>query len=48
MRALLMAVLLLVTVILIYDEVAGGKDGTKEQLEESGEHIGGSIRRMSP
>jgi hypothetical protein len=45
---MLMTVVLLLTVIVIYTQVTGGPDGTKEQLGQSGEHIGSSIRRMSP
>ncbi|EFM11829.1 conserved hypothetical protein [Paenibacillus curdlanolyticus YK9] len=43
-----MTVLLLITVVLIYEQVVGGNDGATEQLKQSGEHMGGSIRRMSP
>ncbi|MBD3921408.1 hypothetical protein H8B09_21745 [Paenibacillus sp. PR3] len=48
MRAILMTVLLLLTVILIYEQVVKGEDGTNNQLEQSGSHIRDSIQRMSP
>ncbi len=43
-----MTVVLLLTVILIYSQVTGGADGTKEKLSQSGKHIGDTIQRMSP
>ncbi|QHT62912.1 hypothetical protein GXP70_25110 [Paenibacillus lycopersici] len=48
MRSLLMTLLLIVVAILIYDHVAGGDKGMNRQLELSGRHMSGGIRRMSP
>lgn len=48
MRAILMTILLLLTVIFIYEQVVEGEGGTNKQLERSGSHIRDSIQRMSP
>lgn len=48
MRAILMTILLLLTVIAIYEQVVEGEEGTNKQLQESGVHMRGSIQRMSP
>ena len=48
MRAILMSLLMIVVVIVIYSNVTGGEQGTKEQLRTSGKHMSESIRSMSP
>ncbi|MEK0317089.1 hypothetical protein [Cohnella sp. 56] len=48
MRQLLMTVMLILTVVLIYVNVAGGSDGTKERLRDEGEGMAGAIARISP
>jgi hypothetical protein len=48
MRSILMTILLLLTVIVIYEQVVEGEEGTNKQLQHSGDHIRDSIQRMSP
>ncbi|MFF2483268.1 hypothetical protein [Paenibacillus sp. NPDC058071] len=48
MRSILMTVLLLVTVIAIYNEVTEGEGGMKAGIRQSGDAIGSRIRQMSP
>lgn len=48
MRQLLMTVMLVLTVVLIYINVAGGNEGTKARLRSSGEGMAGAIARISP
>lgn len=43
-----MTILLLLTVVLIYEQVVEGEDGTNKQLQQSGGHIREAIQRMSP
>lgn len=48
MRSLLAAILLLVTIVMIYSGVAEGEQGMKKQLERSGDATSSYIRTMSP
>ncbi|WP_165279974.1 hypothetical protein [Paenibacillus protaetiae] len=48
MRGLLVTVLLLITVIAIYNSVAEGDHGMKQQVKGTGEAVGSYIRRMNP
>ncbi|GBG11824.1 hypothetical protein PAT3040_06672 [Paenibacillus agaridevorans] len=48
MRALLLSMLLLVTVLLVYSAVAEGEDGMRSQTNEAGASISDYIRGMSP
>lgn len=48
MRQLLMTVMLIVTVALIYINVAGGETGTKARIRDSGAGMAGAIARISP
>ncbi|CAI6080313.1 hypothetical protein [Cohnella sp. JJ-181] len=48
MRQLLMTVMLLLTVALIFINVAGGEEGTKARMRDSGEGMAGAIARISP
>ncbi|SFF29169.1 hypothetical protein SAMN04487969_12369 [Paenibacillus algorifonticola] len=48
MRTLLAAILLLVTIVMIYSGVAEGDQGMKKQLERSGDATSSYIRNMSP
>ncbi|MDQ6422836.1 hypothetical protein RB620_25750 [Paenibacillus sp. LHD-117] len=48
MRALLMSMLLLLTVLLIYTAVAEGEGGMKRQTNEAGASISDYIKGMSP
>lgn len=48
MRQLLMTVMLILTVALIYINVAGGEGGTKATIRNSGAGMAGAIARISP
>lgn len=48
MRQLLMTVLLLLTVVGLYTNLANGEGGTKEQLLSSGTRMASKIAKMSP
>jgi hypothetical protein len=48
MRGILISMLLLVTVILLYQAVAEGDEGMKKQLDGAGSAIGNHIRGTSP
>lgn len=48
MRALLVCMLLLVTVMMIYSAVAMGEDGMRSQTNEAGASVSDYIRGMSP
>ncbi|WP_158543620.1 hypothetical protein [Cohnella sp. OV330] len=48
MRQLLMTVMLILTVALIYNNVAGGETGTKAKIRDSGAGMAGAIARISP
>ncbi|MDG0810881.1 hypothetical protein [Cohnella rhizosphaerae] len=48
MRQLLMTVMLILTVALIYINVAGGEGGTKATIRDSGTGMAGAIARISP
>jgi hypothetical protein len=48
MRQLLMTVLLIVTVVILYQGVVGGVGGTRGQLESSGNRMADRISRISP
>ncbi len=48
MRALLVAMLLLVTVMLLYQGIAEGDEGMHGQLDHAGHSVSGHIRGMSP
>ncbi|MFC3800304.1 hypothetical protein [Cohnella sp. GCM10012308] len=48
MRQLLMTVMLILTVALIYMNVAEGHEGTKATLRDSGAGMAGAIARISP
>ncbi|MCA0756775.1 hypothetical protein KP806_17090 [Paenibacillus sp. N4] len=48
MRAILTAMLLLITVIVIYGSVAEGEDGMKRQINGAGGSVSTHIRGMSP
>lgn len=48
MRSLLAAILLLVTIVMIYSGAAEGDQGMKKQLERSGDATSSYIRTMSP
>lgn len=48
MRALLVCMLLLVTVMIVYSSVALGEDGIRMQTDEAGAAVGDYIRGMSP
>jgi hypothetical protein len=48
MRALLLSMLLLVTVLLVYSAVAEGEDGMRSQTNKAGASISDYIRGMSP
>jgi hypothetical protein len=43
-----MTILLLLTVIVIYEQVVEGEEGMNKQLQESSVHMRGSIQRLSP
>lgn len=48
MRNILISMLLLVTVIILYQAVAEGDGGMKRQLDGAGGSVGSHIRGMSP
>ncbi|WP_179090196.1 hypothetical protein MHI37_06155 [Paenibacillus sp. FSL H8-0548] len=48
MRGILVSMLLLVTVILLYQAVAEGDEGMKKQIDGAGSSISSHIRGMSP
>ncbi|WP_161793339.1 hypothetical protein [Cohnella kolymensis] len=48
MRQILMTVLLIMTVVLLYTQIAGGNGGTKEQITASGNRMAEQISRISP
>jgi hypothetical protein len=48
MRQLLMTVLMIVTVVLLYMQIAQGNEGTKGQITASGSRMADHISRMSP
>ncbi|WP_341279282.1 hypothetical protein [Paenibacillus sp. FSL H8-0537] len=48
MRSLLAAILLLVTMVMIYSGIAEGDQGMNKQLERSGDATSSYIRTMSP
>lgn len=48
MRQLLMTVLLIMTVVLLYTQIAGGSGGTKDQITSSGYRMADHISRISP
>ncbi|MDF2836565.1 MAG: hypothetical protein K0Q63_2205 [Paenibacillus sp.] len=48
MRALLVCMLLLVTVMIVYSAVALGEDGMRARTDEAGASVGDYIRGMSP
>jgi hypothetical protein len=48
MRGILISMLLLVTVILLYQTVAEGDAGMKKQLDGAGSAIGSHIRGTNP
>ena len=48
MRQILMTVLLLLTVAMLYSNLVGGEDGTKEQISSSGSRMADRIAKMSP
>ncbi len=48
MRSILIAIMLIVTVIIIYNNVADGDDGIKNQLNRSGQSMSEHISRISP
>ncbi|WP_156889522.1 hypothetical protein [Paenibacillus harenae] len=48
MRSILITLLLLVTVILLYLEIAEGDTGMNRQVNEAGRAVSDHIRSMSP
>lgn len=48
MRSLLITVLLLITVVILYNNVAEGDGGMKQQINRSGDAVGSYVRQMSP
>jgi hypothetical protein len=48
MRQMLIAVLLLLTVVLLYDRIVGGEGGTRELVRESGRVVADEISRINP
>lgn len=48
MRQLLMTVLLLLTVVALYNSLVGGDEGTKSRVSSSGERMAVRIAEMSP
>lgn len=48
MRGILVSMLLLITVIIMYEAVAEGDGGMKRQIDGAGGSIGSHIRGMSP
>lgn len=48
MRALLMSILLIITVVVLYLQLAEGDGGTKAQLAGSGSKMAERIRGMDP
>ncbi|WP_155971868.1 hypothetical protein [Paenibacillus sp. Soil522] len=48
MRGILVSMLLLVTVIILYQAVAEGDGGMKRQLDGAGGSVSSHIRGMSP
>ncbi|MBD2870916.1 hypothetical protein [Paenibacillus arenilitoris] len=48
MRSILIAMLLLITVIVIYQAVAAGETGMNRQVHEAGKAVSDHIRSMSP
>lgn len=48
MRALLVCMLLLVTVMLVYSSVVLGENGMRSRTDDAGDSIGDYVRGMSP
>ncbi|WP_338552805.1 hypothetical protein [Paenibacillus sp. KS-LC4] len=48
MRSLLAAILLLITIVMLYSGIAEGDQGMNKQLERSGHATSSYIRTMSP
>jgi hypothetical protein len=48
MRQLLMTMLMIVTVVLLYTQIAQGNGGTKEQITASGSRMADHISRINP
>jgi hypothetical protein len=40
--------MLVIVVIVIYNNVVGGSNGTKQQIKDSGGRINGTIQSMDP
>ncbi len=48
MRQLLMTMLMVVTVVFLYMQIAQGNDGTNSRINESGTRMADHISRLSP
>jgi hypothetical protein len=48
MRQILMTVLLIVTVVSLYNNTVQGNGGTKDQIRDSGSRMADVISRISP
>ncbi|NIK80513.1 hypothetical protein FHS15_005703 [Paenibacillus castaneae] len=48
MRGILVSMLLLITVLLLYQAIAEGGTGMKHNIHEAGVSVSGHIRGMSP
>ena len=48
MRQLLMAVMLLMVVVLLYNRIVGGEGGTRDLLRDQGREMAEEISRIDP
>ncbi|WP_158082163.1 hypothetical protein [Paenibacillus ferrarius] len=48
MRSILVTAMLIMVVIIIYKDVAGGSTGTRQQVHNSGARINESIEQINP
>lgn len=48
MRQLLMSMLMIVTVVLLYMQIAQGNEGTNSHISDSGARMADHISRLSP
>jgi hypothetical protein len=47
-RSILVTVMLIMVVIVIYNNVVGGSTGTRKQVSNGGARINGTIERIDP
>lgn len=48
MRQLLMAVMLMMAVVLLYNRIVGGEGGTRDLLRDQGREMAEEISRIDP